>query len=152
MVGLFGLLRRCALPAVAAAAVAAPVGLAPSPAAADSVFFGFSSGGHGGRHHRHHGWRHGPRHHHHSGLALRYSYIAPPPAYYYYPPPRVVYVPPPVVYGPPPIAAAPASPVYQTPSGQYCREYQTSVMVGGRPQPSYGTACLQPDGVWRVVN
>ncbi|MDA9983282.1 hypothetical protein N9H39_11295 [Gammaproteobacteria bacterium] len=29
------------------------------------------------------------------------------------------------------------------------REYQTTVLVGGRDVPAYGTACLQPDGSWR---
>jgi hypothetical protein len=28
------------------------------------------------------------------------------------------------------------------------REYQTTVVVGGRKVPAYGTACLQPDGSW----
>jgi surface antigen len=37
-------------------------------------------------------------------------------------------------------------------SGAYCREYQTKVTVGGRPQSAYGTACRQPDGSWQVVN
>ncbi|MEZ5541736.1 MAG: hypothetical protein R3F42_06810 [Pseudomonadota bacterium] len=29
------------------------------------------------------------------------------------------------------------------------REYQTTVVVGGRNVPAYGTACLQPDGSWK---
>lgn len=33
---------------------------------------------------------------------------------------------------------------------QSCREFNTSVMVGGAPQRAYGTACLQPDGSWRI--
>jgi surface antigen len=41
---------------------------------------------------------------------------------------------------------------YQTASGQYCREYQTTVTVGGEPQKSFGTACREPDGNWRIVN
>lgn len=28
------------------------------------------------------------------------------------------------------------------------REYQTTVVVGGKNVPAYGTACLQPDGSW----
>ena len=40
---------------------------------------------------------------------------------------------------------------YQTGQGQYCREYQETVMVGGESQDAYGTACRQPDGSWRVV-
>ena len=41
---------------------------------------------------------------------------------------------------------------YQTYSGRYCREYQQSVVIDGRRQSSYGTACRQPDGSWRVTN
>jgi surface antigen len=39
---------------------------------------------------------------------------------------------------------------YQTQSGQYCREYQQTVTIDGKPQQSYGTACRQPDGSWKV--
>jgi hypothetical protein len=90
-----------------------------------------------------------------------YPYWRPPRAYYYGPP-AVVVTPPPVVYAPPPpaiyapppgpIAAAPVSPPYAGRSGQTCREYRSNVTVGGRVQPSYGTACLQPDGSWRLMN
>ncbi len=38
-----------------------------------------------------------------------------------------------------------------TATGAYCREYQTSVVVGGRSEQAYGTACQQPDGSWKVV-
>ena len=41
---------------------------------------------------------------------------------------------------------------YQVSSGQYCREYQTTVVVGGREQRAYGTACRQPDGSWKIVS
>ncbi len=40
---------------------------------------------------------------------------------------------------------------YETADGP-CREYQTSVVIDGRTQTAYGTACRQPDGTWRVVN
>lgn len=36
-------------------------------------------------------------------------------------------------------------------SGNYCREYETTVTVGGETQKAYGTACRQPDGSWKVV-
>jgi len=36
-------------------------------------------------------------------------------------------------------------------TGSYCREYQTTVTVGGQKQSAYGTACQQPDGAWKVV-
>lgn len=41
---------------------------------------------------------------------------------------------------------------YQDRAGRYCREYQTTATIGGRPQQVYGTACRQPDGSWQQVN
>lgn len=32
-----------------------------------------------------------------------------------------------------------------------CREYTHRVFIGGRPRIARGTACRQPDGVWRIV-
>ena len=104
------------------------------------------------------------------GYYQPYRYYAPPPpVVQYYAPPPVVYAPPPppppVVqyYNPPPVAqyynpppapigVDPAGPVYYSRSGQQCREFQSRAMIGGRPQPIYGTACLQPDGSWRIVD
>jgi surface antigen len=37
-------------------------------------------------------------------------------------------------------------------NGQYCREYQAYATVGGRRSQTYGMACMQPDGSWRVVS
>lgn len=39
---------------------------------------------------------------------------------------------------------------YQLASGQYCREYKQTITIGGEPQQSYGTACRQPDGTWKI--
>ncbi|HVY12174.1 MAG TPA: RT0821/Lpp0805 family surface protein [Alphaproteobacteria bacterium] len=36
-------------------------------------------------------------------------------------------------------------------NGAYCREFQQTVMIGGRQQQAYGTACRQPDGSWQIV-
>ena len=36
-------------------------------------------------------------------------------------------------------------------SGQYCREFQQTVTIGGKTEDAYGTACRQPDGSWQVV-
>lgn len=36
-------------------------------------------------------------------------------------------------------------------SGQYCREFQQTVVVGGQTQEAFGVACQQADGTWRVV-
>ncbi len=82
----------------------------------------------------------------------RYGYPA-----YYYPPPAVIVAPPPppaVVY------QQPAPTYYVTPQQApavaqqqpYCREYQKTVIIGGQPQPGFGTACLQPDGSWKAIN
>ena len=41
---------------------------------------------------------------------------------------------------------------YQDNSGQYCREYQQTITVGGKQEQSYGTACRQSDGSWMIVS
>jgi len=41
---------------------------------------------------------------------------------------------------------------YQASSGGDCREYETTVTVGGKLERGYGTACRQPDGSWHVAN
>lgn len=40
---------------------------------------------------------------------------------------------------------------YQS-NGTYCREYTATAMIGGRDQQTYGTACRQPDGSWKLMN
>jgi hypothetical protein len=39
-----------------------------------------------------------------------------------------------------------------TSDGRQCREFQQQVTIGGQDEDAYGTACLQPDGSWQVVN
>lgn len=41
---------------------------------------------------------------------------------------------------------------YQSADGNYCRDYQTTVLIDGKQERATGTACRQPDGTWRVVN
>jgi surface antigen len=41
---------------------------------------------------------------------------------------------------------------YRDPDGTYCREFEQTVTIGGQPQHSYGTACRQQDGTWRMAN
>ena len=41
---------------------------------------------------------------------------------------------------------------YQTSSGRYCREYQTTAVIDGRSERLYGTTCRQPDGSWQLIN
>ena len=40
---------------------------------------------------------------------------------------------------------------YKTERGQYCREYQQTVLIGGQERQAYGTACRQPDGSWKII-
>lgn len=69
---------------------------------------------------------------------------------YYYREPVVIYETPYIVQNYP-VAPPQVASTYQAPPG-YCREYNGPVRVGGRIQQSYGTACLMPDGSWRIVN
>jgi surface antigen len=41
---------------------------------------------------------------------------------------------------------------YQTSTGEYCREYTQTITIGGEKHQSYGTACRQADGTWRIVS
>ena len=36
-------------------------------------------------------------------------------------------------------------------TGDYCREFQQTITVGGKTEQGYGTACRQPDGSWKIV-
>ena len=40
----------------------------------------------------------------------------------------------------------------QRDSGEYCREFQSEITVGGQQEKAYGTACQQPDGSWKIVS
>lgn len=41
---------------------------------------------------------------------------------------------------------------YQLDNGQYCREYQAVVLIGGRQENSFGTACRSADGAWQIMH
>jgi surface antigen len=43
-------------------------------------------------------------------------------------------------------------PAYQAASGEYCREFQQTIQVGGESKQGYGTACRQPDGSWKIMH
>lgn len=49
------------------------------------------------------------------------------------------------------MASAAQAEVLTAGGGEYCREYTQTVTIGGKTQKGYGTACLQPDGSWRMV-
>jgi surface antigen len=40
----------------------------------------------------------------------------------------------------------------QNSAGEYCREFQQEITVGGETEQAYGTACQQPDGAWKIVS
>ena len=40
----------------------------------------------------------------------------------------------------------------QRSDGRYCREYTATAVINGRSQNTYGTACRQPDGSWKLVD
>lgn len=40
----------------------------------------------------------------------------------------------------------------ETANGNYCREYQQTVTIGGNTEQAYGTACRQPDGAWEIIS
>jgi surface antigen len=35
--------------------------------------------------------------------------------------------------------------------GDYCREFQQEVTIGGKTEQAYGTACRRPDGSWEMM-
>jgi len=41
---------------------------------------------------------------------------------------------------------------FKNETGQYCREFQNKITVGGKTESGYGTACRQPDGSWQIVS
>jgi surface antigen len=41
---------------------------------------------------------------------------------------------------------------FQQADGQYCREFQQEIVVGGQTQQGFGTACRQRDGSWQIVS
>jgi len=43
-------------------------------------------------------------------------------------------------------------PAYQASGGQTCREFQQTIIVGGKEESAYGTACRMPDGSWEIQN
>ena len=40
---------------------------------------------------------------------------------------------------------------FQNEQGQPCREFVTTITIGGKLEQGYGTACRQPDGSWQIV-
>jgi surface antigen len=40
----------------------------------------------------------------------------------------------------------------QTATGDYCREYEQTIYVGGRAETGVGVACQRDDGKWEVIS
>ena len=40
---------------------------------------------------------------------------------------------------------------YQNASGQYCREFQQEITIGGETEQGFGTACRQANGSWQII-
>lgn len=86
-------------------------------------------------------------HHHHSNHYRPY-----PTAYYVAPQPVFIEQPPQVVYVQNTVPQPVIQPIVIQEQNLYCREYTRNVFIGRRVMQSYGTACLQPDGSWQVMN
>lgn len=136
-------------------AIVAAFSLSAAPAFADK-------GGHNHqknwKNHHHHNHHYG---HHHkpykNGISISINSGWPSYYHHYYPSYTVVkpiYITQPVYVQPvvEQVIFASNVPGYQNDYGQYCREYNALIFVGGQKQSGYGTACYQPDGSWKVVN
>jgi hypothetical protein len=108
------------------------------------------------RGYRDHGWGHDRQHFRGHGYDRDYrprpfihfsSYSYDYPEYHPYRPIRYVVNPQPQV-----IYVDDESPVSQNNTNRYCREYYHNSYVGGSQRQTYGTACLQPDGSWEIIN
>jgi hypothetical protein len=133
-------------------------------------------GGHGGHHGYRGGYGHGYYGHGGRGygwgpnvsLGFSSTYYGNPYSNSYYDRPYDYGYPSAYGYAPPvvvrqPIYTAPPADAYYDNANYYqsaytapppanscvqTREYQTTINIGGRNVPAYGTACLQPDGSW----
>jgi surface antigen len=36
-------------------------------------------------------------------------------------------------------------------TGRYCRDYRQTVTIGGQEHQGNGSACREPDGIWRIM-
>ena len=101
----------------------------------------------GGRHNRHgHGYHYDDSFY----IALGLGFVLPLFAYGYpyYAQPPVYSVP---TYMPPPTRVQRSYAVTRE-EPAYCREYTKKVLIEGKEEVTFGTACLQDDGRWRIMN
>jgi len=131
---------------IAAALAFSSAIFAPNDARAGvSLQFGYGGGYYG---HGHHGY--GYRHYGYPFYGYRrYGYRQYRYRYYGYPTYR--YIAP--AYLPPSAAAVPVQRApAPSPPEPYCREYTRKIVIEGQTQTAYGTACMQADGSWRLIN
>jgi hypothetical protein len=92
----------------------------------------------------------GPHHHGHGhphrGGHIAFGYDAGPPVFWPAPWEEALYAPPPM---PEPVTYVPPA-TNSTETQRYCREYNGRAVINGTSQPTYGTACWQPDGSWEI--
>jgi hypothetical protein len=140
--------------------------LVASPALAGGRHKGHGRHGHHGQHsaYRAHGYgppRHYYHHHHHHGhgddLALALGLTAVGVTAFA----LWAAATPPPVYGGVVVAPAPEPVAWNDPdvtvlsegtldTGEFCREFQKEIVVGGRVERGWGIACLMEDGSWRI--
>ena len=97
----------------------------------------------------HHGFGHGVHHGHglHFGFGFAFSPYPYPYGYPYYAP---VYVAP--AQPSPTVVYRQRAQIIPREKSAYCREYTKKIVVDEKEARAYGTACLQDDGSWRMVN
>jgi hypothetical protein len=68
------------------------------------------------------------------------------------PPSAAVPPPPPsAAPSPPPRPLGTVSPIHGGALRPECREFRQTITISGQPVQAYGTACRQPDGIWKIV-
>ena len=119
----------------------------------------YADGRHRGNWHGYgHGYGHGHGHGYNYGSSFSIGLGFVFPFYpYNYPYNYPYYVPVPVYTVPAQLPTATVTPDQRTYTASreeaaYCREYTKKIIVEGREEMAYGTACLQHNGSWRVMN
>jgi len=96
----------------------------------------------------HHGFGHGFHHGHGLHFGFNFVFSPYPYGYPYYAPVYVI-----SAQQPPPIVVyRQRAQIIPRAKSAYCREYMKKIVVNGKEAKAYGTACLQEDGSWRIVN
>jgi hypothetical protein len=93
----------------------------------------------------HHGGGFRDRSLHHRHFFFRHGFFRP---FFFFGAP--VFAPVPVAFYPPtPYPSYLYAPMEGYPG---CYQYQTTIVINGQLAPAWGTACLHPDGTWRLMS